>query len=88
MRLDSYLLLATLVPVVNAQSGLATPALGYAYDPGVRAIRSILGIPGAAVLGAPLRLGFLPRAAAVAPRQNYALAVSAAGGFTPAASWS
>lgn len=51
--------------------------LGYTYDPGLRAIRSVRGLPGAAMLGDPLHAGFLPTAASVAPLQNYALASSA-----------
>jgi hypothetical protein len=79
MRLNFFLLLASFLSCASAQSRITAPMLGYAYDPGLRVIRSIRGIPGAAVLGAPLRLGFVPRSAAVAPQQNYALAVSARG---------
>jgi hypothetical protein len=77
MRLNSFLLLSLLLPCVHAQSSLAAPALGCVYDPGLHAIRPIHGNPGAALLGRPLHLAFVPLAAAPAPRQNYALATFA-----------
>lgn len=76
MRLHSILILAAF-PYASAQSNISAPILGYAYDPGSRAVRSIRGIPGAAILGGPLHTGFLPTSASIAPQQNYALATSA-----------
>lgn len=76
MRLHSILILAAL-PCASAQSTISAPVIGYAYDPGLRAIRSVRGIPGAATLGDTLHTGFLLTAASVAPLQNYALALYA-----------
>ncbi|MGE5568940.1 MAG: hypothetical protein ACM3S5_07890 [Rhodospirillales bacterium] len=53
------------------------PMLGYVFDPGAAAIRPILGIPGAATLGAPLDLGEPILRAMISPRQDFALAVAA-----------
>ncbi|HOK45060.1 MAG TPA: hypothetical protein PLA43_05675 [Bryobacteraceae bacterium] len=53
------------------------PMLGYVFDPGAAAIRPILGIPGAATLGAPLDLGEPIVRAVISPRQDFALAVAA-----------
>ena len=75
MRSTCFLLLISLLPCA-AQPNITAPALGYAYDAGLRAIRPVRGIPGAAVLGDPLPMGFAPARAAIAPRQDYALAVS------------
>ena len=76
MRLNSFLILASLLECAGAQT-IAHPALGYAYDPGLRAIRAVAGIPGAALLADPLDIGFPVAAAAIAPRRDYALVVSA-----------
>ncbi len=78
MRSISPLLLviASLVPAV-AQSGIGTPSLGFAFDPSLGTIRPILGIAGAAVLGSPLNSGLVLESAAISPRQDFALAVSA-----------
>ena len=76
MRLHTFVLLASFLRCAGAQPTVTAPVLGYAYDPGLRAIRPVRGIPGAAVLGAPLEIGFVPADASIAPLQNYALAVS------------
>jgi len=80
MRFNFLLFLASFLPWAAAQTGIATPTLGYAYDPGSRAIRPVLGIPGAAMLGAPLRTRFQPASAAVSPSQDYAFALSPGAG--------
>jgi hypothetical protein len=76
MRSICFLLLISFLPCA-AQPSIMAPALGYAYDAGLRAIRPVRGIPGAAVLDEPLRIGFVPTRVAIAPHQDYALAVSA-----------
>ena len=76
MRLQSILILAAL-PCASAQSSISAPVLGYAFDPAVRAVRAVRGIPGAATLGDPLHTRFRLTAASVAPPQTYALATSA-----------
>jgi hypothetical protein len=77
MRLNWFLLSAVFLPCVGAQPELAPAVFGYAYDPGLGALRSVRGIPGAAILADPLDTGFEIAAAAVAPRRDYALAISA-----------
>jgi hypothetical protein len=82
MRSISFFLLvfSSLAPV-RAQAdtmpaSIGSPGLGFAYDAGLSAIRPIQGIPGAALLGAPLDLGFAISAAAISPEQDSALTVS------------
>jgi len=76
MRLNSFLILASFLPFAAAQSTIATPALGYAFDADLRAIRPVRGIPGAAILGEPLHTRFAPASAAISPAQDYAIALS------------
>jgi hypothetical protein len=52
------------------------PVLGYIFDPGVHAIRPVLGVPGAAILGQPLDLGEPVDRAIISPRQDLAFAVA------------
>lgn len=81
MRSISVFLLACLpVSYAGAQSALATPILGFAYDASRMAIRPVRGFPGAAILGDPIDAGFDVALAAISPRQDYALAVSAGDG--------
>jgi len=47
---------------------LAAPSLGFVFDPPAHALRRIQGIPGAALVGAPVDFGFAVSAAYVAPR--------------------
>ncbi len=56
------------------QAGVAGPVTGFVYDPGTGAIRSMLGIPGAAHLGNVVAAGL--GAAAVSPDGSAALAVT------------
>jgi hypothetical protein len=79
MRWTSFLLLVWLAPCATAQPEVSTPTLGYAYDPGLRAIRTIRGIPGAALLAEIVDGGFAAVSATVAPSQDFALAVSSTG---------
>jgi hypothetical protein len=53
--------------------------VGFVFDAAVGALRPILGIPGAATLGAPLDAGFALSWASVAPRQDSALAIDSNG---------
>jgi hypothetical protein len=54
-------------------AGIAIPTLGFVFDSGTASLRPILGIPGAALLGDPLESGTAAIAAAISPRQDYAL---------------
>jgi hypothetical protein len=51
-----------------------TPSVGYVFEPEAQALRPILGMPGATILGARVDLGMNVRRAWVSPRQNYVLA--------------
>jgi hypothetical protein len=68
-------------PGANAQASGAIGGytLGFVYDGRVSGLRPLAGIPGAAVLGAPLDTGGPVRQAYVAPRQNYAVALTDSG---------
>src|SRR5215471_3188556 len=75
----SYFLMVSLAGLGFAQaqdSPVGVPVLGYAFDAGAGAIRPLRGIPGAALLGDPLDLGFSPSSAVIAPGQGFALALS------------
>lgn len=61
------------------QGAISGPSLGFFFDPQAQALRPIPGIPGSAVAGGNLDVGFPVAKAVVAPGQNYALAVSADG---------
>ena len=74
----AILLAGTSTFVCGQNGAVAGPTLGYVQD-GAGAFRPILGIPGASFLGDRLELGFEATVAAVAPRQDYALAVAADG---------
>jgi hypothetical protein len=68
-------------PGANAQGSGAIGGytLGFVYDGRLSGLRPLAGIPGAAVLGAPLDTGGPVRGAFVAPGQNYAIALTDSG---------
>jgi hypothetical protein len=57
----------------TAQEYLRLPSLGLVHDPLHKALRPMLGLPGAAVLGDPLPLDFAVEMAAIAPDGSHAL---------------
>lgn len=77
--------LAACLTLHAADAGLSGPVLGLA---GSRsgAVHPILGIPGAALVGDALGLGFAASSAAVSPAQNYVLAIDADTGIARVAS--
>jgi hypothetical protein len=79
MRLTSLLTLTCLLQCAGAQPRIGVPALGYAYDASLRAIRAVRGAPGAALLDNTIDAGFALSAAAIAPSQDFALATPADG---------
>jgi hypothetical protein len=79
------LLLVQSSPAQEASVGL--PVLGFAFDSTRSAIRPLLGIPGAAILGEPLDPGFKMVSAAIAPQQDFALAQAEGAGLR-LVSWS
>lgn len=80
--LASVCFIGTVIATGNAQgqSIINGPMLGFTPDATGAAIAPIIGIPGASLLANPLELGMAIRAAAVSPRQTYALAVRAGDG--------
>ncbi len=58
---------------------LAAPSAGFAFDPAVHTLRRIVGIPGAALVGAPVDFGFAVSAAWVAPLLDSAFVLAADG---------
>lgn len=72
------LALAVASPALAADGGgVAGPISGFVLDGRANALRAIEGLPGAARLGAAVRLPFAVAAAAVAVRQDYALVIPA-----------
>ena len=73
--------IAACIPAAHAQSSGAFGGytLGYVFDTRISALRPLSGIPGAAVLGAPVDSGGPVRKAYVAPGQNYAIAFTDSG---------
>jgi len=75
-------LLCLAAPLVHAQQGrVAGPVAGYVFDSAARALRPVLGIPGASLLGDPVSLGMDLASAAVSPWLDSVLAVAADGSF-------
>lgn len=63
--------------LVHAQQGrIAGPVAGYVFDSPAHALRPILGIPGASVLGDAVKLGIDPVLAAVSPKLDSVIAVA------------
>ena len=63
-----------------AQAGqLAAPSMGFVFAPSAHALRRIQGIPGAALVGAPVEFGFTLSAAFVAPRLDSAFVLAGEG---------
>jgi hypothetical protein len=74
-----YLLFFAAASLSAAQGLLSGPSLGFLFDPQAQAIRNIQGIPGSAVAGESLALGFPVANAVFSPAQDYALATGADG---------
>lgn len=71
---------ACFAPLMFGQQGkVQGPVAGYVFDSGAHAVRPILGIPGASILGDPVDLGFSAIRAAVSPAQEAVLAIAADG---------
>ena len=62
------------------EGSVSGPGSGFVFDRSGSALRPVLGIPGASVLGDPLKLGFDLSSATVAPAQDSVLAIAADGG--------
>jgi hypothetical protein len=75
----AILLAISAVPLCCQPGQVGGPVIGFLFDPSVRALRPILGIPGASTLGGPLDAGYELRWATVAPRQDSAIAAASDG---------
>ena len=68
------------VSMLYGQNGsLSRPALGFVFDPAARSLRPVQGLPGAAVVGAPIEFGFVLSSAQVAPHLDSAFVTEADG---------
>jgi hypothetical protein len=76
--------LAFFVPIclASAQGSLSGPSLGFFFDSHGQALRRIWGIPGSAVAGDSLDLGFPAIQAIFSPAQDYAFVVAGDGSVT------
>jgi hypothetical protein len=75
----SLALAAATPALANDGGGVGGPISGFVLDGRANSLRAIEGLPGAARLGAPVRLPFAVAAAAVAFRLDYALVIPASG---------
>src|SRR5262249_24194041 len=80
-RILRTLAFASLAALLEAQSQgtISGPVAGYVCDKASQALRPVVGLPGASLLGAPLSFGYNVTAAFVAPTVDSALAVAADG---------
>ena len=62
--------------IARPQAAVSTPALGWAFDPGNGTARRIGGLPGAAILQAPVEAGFKIGTMAVSRRQDQLISLS------------
>ena len=69
-----------LVAAASAQTGsFVGPVTGYVFDGQTQALRPVLGVPGAATLGAPIGAAYSFTAAYVSPRQDSFFGVASNG---------
>src|SRR5260370_33649390 len=57
-----------------SSASLEGPRMGMVFDSSMRALRPILGIPGAGIMGDPLKTELDLRRVSISPQQDYALA--------------
>jgi hypothetical protein len=74
-----YLVFFVAVGLASAQGSLSGPSVGFFFDSQAEALRRIWGIPGSAVAGENLDLGFPAIQANFSPAQDYALVVAGDG---------
>ena len=75
--------LAALASLLQAQpqGTINGPVAGYVFDSAARALRPVLGLPGASLLGGPMRWRYRVDKAFVAPKLDTAVGVTADGAF-------
>jgi len=67
-------LVLTAAATIAFPASLQGPRMGMVFDSSMRALRPILGIPGAAIMGEPLKTELDLRRVSISPQQDYALA--------------
>ncbi len=70
------LLFSITASLASAQGALSGPSLGIFLDPAIQGLRNLRGIPGSAVGGENIELGYPVAKAAFSSAQDYALAAS------------
>lgn len=75
-RISWFTAASMLFTFLVAGATIQGPELGFVFDSAKGAVRPILGIPGAAVLGQPLALGADVRKVAISPLGDYVLAIA------------
>lgn len=71
---------AAAAALAYAQQGkVAGPIAGYVFDGAARAVRPVLGIPGASILGDAVQVGYDAAAVTIAPRADSAVVTAADG---------
>src|SRR5205807_6208833 len=80
MRVRLFGVVSAICCTVYGQTGtVGGPSSGYVFDPSVKVVRQIRGIPGAAIMGEALDLGLAVTSAEVSPRGDSAVALAADG---------
>ena len=72
-------LLGAICLAYGQTGAVSGPSAGYVFDPSIKGLRQIRGIPGAALLGDPLEVGITLAAAEIAPRGDSAIATASDG---------
>ena len=82
-RLFPIIILASLAAVVEAQpqGTINGPVAGYVFDKATRALRPVLGLPGASLLGGPINWRYRVDQAFIAPKLDSAVGVTSEGAF-------
>src|SRR3974377_1034131 len=80
-RILSAFAFASLAALLEAQpqGTINGPVAGYVFDSTARALRPVLGLPGASLLGGPMRWRFRVDQAFVSPRLDTAVGVTPEG---------
>ena len=82
-RFFPIVILASLAAVVEAQpqGTINGPVAGYVFDKATRALRPVLGLPGASLLGSPINWRYRVDQAFIAPKLDSAVGVTSEGAF-------
>ena len=82
-RIFPIVALASLAAVLEAQpqGTISGPVAGYVFDKAAHAMRPVLGLPGASLLGSPMNWRYRVDQAFIAPNLDSAVGVTAEGAF-------